>query len=61
VPGLTSGNPRDSIILPVKKLSTWVSKKNPFTVKLEPFFPIKGVQKDERWRLLINTTVEGDL
>lgn len=45
----------------VSKLAKWVSKKNPFAAKLEPSFPIKGAQKDERWRLLINTTVEGDL
>jgi predicted transcriptional regulator of viral defense system len=45
----------------VTKLAAWVSKKNPFAAKLESSFPIKGAQKDERWRLLINTTVEGDL
>jgi len=45
----------------VSKLAKWVSNQNPFAAKLEPSFSIKGAKKNERWRLLINTTVKGDL
>lgn len=43
------------------KLAEWVSKKRPLPAKLEPSLPIRGAHKDERWQLLINTKIEGDL
>jgi hypothetical protein len=43
------------------KMAEWVSKKRPLPAKLEPSLHIRGAHKDERWQLLINTTVEGDL
>ncbi len=44
-----------------QKLAAWVSGQNPLPARLEPSLAVKGAQKDERWSLLINTTVEGDL
>jgi predicted transcriptional regulator of viral defense system len=44
-----------------QKLAAWVSKKNPLPARLDPALPTKGCEKNERWSLLINTTVEGDL
>jgi len=45
----------------VAKLAVWVSKQNPCMAKLEPSLPVRGAQKNDCWRLLINTTVEADL
>jgi len=44
-----------------QKLAAWVSGQNPLPARLEPSLKIKGARKDERWSLLINTSVEGDL
>jgi len=38
-----------------------VNEKNPLPVKLEPSMPTRGSKKDERWRILVNIDVEGDL
>jgi predicted transcriptional regulator of viral defense system len=42
-------------------LSQWVSEKNPLPVKLESSMPTRGSKKDERWKILVNFDVEGDL
>ena len=42
-------------------LFQWVNLKNPLPVKLEPSMPTRGSKKDERWRILVNIDVEGDL
>jgi len=44
-----------------EKLSQWVNEKNPLPVKLEPSMPTRGCKKDERWKILVNIDVEGDL
>jgi len=43
------------------KLFQWVYKKNPLPARLEPSMPIRGCEKDERWKILVNIDVEGDL
>ena len=43
------------------KLAKWSKGRKPFPVRLEPSIPIRGCQRDERWRLLVNIEVEGDL
>jgi predicted transcriptional regulator of viral defense system len=43
------------------KLFQWVYKKNPLPVKLERSMPTLGSKKDERWKILVNIDVEGDL
>jgi predicted transcriptional regulator of viral defense system len=42
-------------------LFQWVNEKRPLPAKLEPSMPIRGSQKDQRWRILVNIDVEGDL
>ena len=42
-------------------LFQWVDVKYPLPVKLEPSMPTRGSKKDERWRILVNIDVEGDL
>lgn len=44
-----------------EKVSKWVHEKNPLPVKLEASMPTRGCKKDERWKILINIDVEGDL
>ena len=44
-----------------ENLAKWVHEKNALPAKLEPSMPIRGCKKDERWKILINTDVEGDL
>ncbi|MDO8722815.1 MAG: type IV toxin-antitoxin system AbiEi family antitoxin [Syntrophales bacterium] len=44
----------------VEGLSQWIADQNPLPARLDPSQPAKGVKKDTRWRLLINTDVEGD-
>jgi predicted transcriptional regulator of viral defense system len=44
-----------------KKLSQWINKKKPPFAALDPRLPLKKASRDMRWRLLINTDVEGDL
>ena len=43
------------------KLAQWVKGQKPFLTKLEPALPIRGCKRDNKWQLLINTDVEGDL
>jgi len=43
------------------KLAKWVKGQKPFPARLEPSLPVRGCQRDERWLLLVNTEVEGDL
>lgn len=43
------------------QLAEWVKKQNPVFTKLDPKLPMKGTEKNDRWRLWINTAVEGDL
>ncbi len=42
-------------------LARWVNEKKPFSTRLEPSLPAKGAIPGSRWRLLINSSVEGDL
>ncbi len=42
-------------------LSRWVSREKTFPVKLDTSFPSKGVGKNERWNILVNLDIEGDL
>ena len=42
-------------------LSKWVTEKNPFPAKLEPSMPGRGHEKDERWKVIVNIDVQGDL
>ena len=44
-----------------KPLARWVGQKKPSDVKLEPSLPIRGSKRSKRWRLRLNTEVEGDL
>jgi predicted transcriptional regulator of viral defense system len=44
-----------------RNLSRWIYEKNPFPSKLAPSLPGRGHIKDERWKLLVNIDVEGDL
>jgi len=44
-----------------RDLRKWVSKKNPGPARLIPSFPVKGAERDKKWNLLINATIEGDL
>ena len=45
----------------VKELAGFIGDKNPPFTKLVPSLPATDSQRDTRWRLLINTDVEGDL
>jgi predicted transcriptional regulator of viral defense system len=42
-------------------LARWINEKRPFAVKLDPSLPVKGATLNNRWRLMVNTDVEGDL
>ena len=42
-------------------LARWIDEKKPFPVKLEPSLPVKGATLNNRWSLMVNTDVEGDL
>lgn len=44
-----------------RMLFQWVRRQKPLPVKLEPSLPSRGSRKDERWRLLVNIDIEGDL
>ncbi len=44
-----------------QSLSKWVTERKPFPVKLEPSMPGRGHKKNERWKLIVNIDVEGDL
>ena len=44
-----------------RMLFQWVQRQKPLPVKLEPSLPSRGSGKDERWRLLVNLDIEGDL
>ena len=43
------------------RLSQWVQEREPLPAKLEPSMPTRGCKKNERWKLLVNIDVEGDL
>ncbi len=45
----------------VLDLASLIADKNPPFTRLDPSLPAGGSGKDARWRLLINTDVEGDL
>ena len=45
----------------VMDLARLIADKNPPLTRLDPSLPARGAEKDTRWRLLINTDVEGDL
>jgi predicted transcriptional regulator of viral defense system len=42
-------------------LAKWVARKKPFDTKLEPSLPARGTQREKRWHLLVNVTLESDL
>lgn len=42
-------------------LLQWVQEKKPLPAKLEPSMPTRGCKKDERWKILVNIDLEGDL
>ena len=44
-----------------RSLHKWVTEKDPFPSKLETAIPGRGHQKNERWKLIVNIDVEGDL
>jgi len=44
-----------------EKLARWVSNQRPLPARLDPALSTKGCEKNERWSLLINTSVESDL
>jgi predicted transcriptional regulator of viral defense system len=44
-----------------ENLSKWVHEKNALPTKLDPSMPTRGCKKDERWKVLVNIDVEGDL
>ena len=44
-----------------KLLAQWVARQKPLDTRLEPALPLGGAQRDPRWRLRVNTEVEGDL
>ena len=44
----------------VESLSLWIADQKPLPARLDPSQLIRGSNKDNRWRLLINTDVEGD-
>ena len=43
------------------RLSQWVQEREPLPAKLEPSMPTRGCKKNERWKILVNIDVEGDL
>jgi predicted transcriptional regulator of viral defense system len=45
----------------VKGLARFIGDKNPPFTRLDPSLPVADSEKDTRWRLWINTDVEGDL
>ena len=45
----------------VKELAGFIADKNPPFTRLDPSLLGAGSERDARWRLLINTDVEGDL
>lgn len=45
----------------VKDLAVLITDRNPPFTRLDPSLPAADSEKDARWRLLINTVVEGDL
>jgi predicted transcriptional regulator of viral defense system len=42
-------------------LAKWVAKRRPLPAKLEPSLPLRGATLDNRWALLVNAKIEGDL
>jgi predicted transcriptional regulator of viral defense system len=42
-------------------LSRWKSREKTFPVKLDTSLPSKGAGKNERWNILVNLDIEGDL
>ncbi|MBN2108770.1 MAG: type IV toxin-antitoxin system AbiEi family antitoxin [Deltaproteobacteria bacterium] len=44
-----------------EKLAQWIKEKKPLPARLDPSLAVKGARKNDRWSLLINTTIEGDL
>jgi hypothetical protein len=45
----------------VKDLAGLIADKNPPFTRLDPSLPAGEAERDTRWRLLVNTDVEGDL
>jgi hypothetical protein len=45
----------------VDELYQWLSDKNPKRAPLDPSLPRKGFLLDSRWKVIVNTEVEGEL
>ena len=45
----------------VASLADWISKKKPNRTPLDPALPRKGFPRNSRWKVVINTQVEGEL
>jgi hypothetical protein len=45
----------------VNDLAGLIADKNPPFTRLDPSLPVGEAERDTRWRLLVNTDVEGDL
>lgn len=45
----------------VDKLYEWLTDKNPKRAPLDPSLPRKGFQLDSRWKVIVNTVVEGEI
>jgi predicted transcriptional regulator of viral defense system len=45
----------------VEKLANWLVNKHPVPVKLDPGMNTKEAPRDNRWGIVVNATVEGDL
>ena len=41
-------------------LGNWIAEKKPFPAKLEASLSVRGAKTDSRWRVIVNTTVEGE-
>jgi predicted transcriptional regulator of viral defense system len=45
----------------VSKLSDWIGSRRPRKIPLKPGLGTKGCPSDERWRVIVNIDVEGEL
>lgn len=45
----------------VGRLAEWISAQKPRETPLDPSLPKKGFSRDPRWKVIVNTEVEGEL
>ncbi len=43
------------------KLQTWLASQKTNAVALDPSGPVKGFARDPKWRVIVNTEIEGEL